>query len=99
MSNILPFRQGGSGPATPTGGDGGMEARIAKLESDVGHIQTDVADIKADLRKIPDKIDVVRDKIDKVKDSIASAKIWALILYIALAATLLGVIARGFKWL
>lgn len=34
------------------GGNGGsgLEARIAKLESDVGHIQRDVGDIKTDIR-------------------------------------------------
>ena len=38
-------------------------------------------------------------KIDSVKDSLAAAKIWALVLYIALAATMLGTMARGFGWL
>jgi hypothetical protein len=34
-----------------------------------------------------------------VKDSIASAKIWALTLYIALATVMLGTLARGFGWI
>jgi hypothetical protein len=34
-----------------------------------------------------------------LKESIAAVKIWALSLYIALAASLLLVIARGFHWL
>jgi hypothetical protein len=42
------------------------------------------------------KIDV---KTDALKDSIAAARVWALVLYIALAATLLGTLARGFEWL
>jgi hypothetical protein len=74
------------------GNGGGMEPRIAKLQSDVGHIQSDIAEIKGDVKTI-------RDKIDDVKESISSAKIWALLLYIALAAVLLGVMARGFKWI
>ena len=69
-----------------------MESRIAKLESDVGHIQSDISDIKVDARK-------TLDKIDEIKDSISSAKIWALLLYIGLAALLLGTMARGFKWI
>ena len=40
-------RKTGEGP--PSGG-GGMEPRIAKLESDVGHIQDDVREIKIDIR-------------------------------------------------
>ncbi len=48
---------------------------------------------------VGDKIDAVREELYAVKASIASAKIWALSLYIALAAALLLVMARGFKWL
>jgi t-SNARE complex subunit (syntaxin) len=74
------------------GGGDDMEARVAKLESDVENIKTNVADIKTDVREI-------RGKVDDLKDSIASTKIWALMLYIALAGTLLLVMAKGFKWL
>jgi len=37
---------------TPTGGDGGngMEARLAKVESDVEYIKRDVTEIKDDLK-------------------------------------------------
>ena len=41
----------------------------------------------------------VRKEIGEVKDSLASAKIWALGLYFALAGSLLYVLATGFKWL
>lgn len=66
------------------GGDGGdgMEPRIAKLESDVGHIQSDIGDIKIDVK-------AMRDKMDRLNDSIWSAKVWALLLYVALAAAIL----------
>lgn len=80
-----------------------MEARIARLESDTAHLRSDVADIKLDLRALRDKLDGVGSqlsaKIDGVKDSIATAKIWALTLYIALAAVMLCTLARGFGWL
>ena len=69
-----------------------MEARIDRLESDVAHLRTDVADIKVDVRSL-------RDKLDAIKDSIAKAQIWALILYVALAAGLLSVLGRGFGWI
>ncbi|MBY7811640.1 hypothetical protein KW448_08270 [Vibrio fluvialis] len=38
----------------PGNGDGGngMEARVAKLESDVSHIQRDITDIKSDIKEI-----------------------------------------------
>ena len=69
-----------------------MEARIARLGSDVAHLRTDVADIKVDVRSL-------RDRIDSVKDSIASAKVWALVLYIALATGTFGTMARAFGWI
>jgi len=46
--------------------------------------------------KIDQKFD---QKFDSLKDSLASAKIWALGLYIALTGSLLFVMAKGFKWL
>jgi hypothetical protein len=42
-------------PLQPPSGGGpfdGMEARVARLESDVGHIKSDVADIKSSLREL-----------------------------------------------
>lgn len=69
-----------------------MEARIARLESDMAHVRSDVAEIKTDLRSL-------RDRIDRLVESLATAKIWALALYIALAGGLFGTLARGFGWL
>ena len=69
-----------------------MEARLGKLEAHMEHVQADCADIKADVRS-------VRGKVDDVKDAIWSAKVWALLLYIVLAAVLLSTMAKGFGWL
>jgi hypothetical protein len=66
--------------------------QIAELRADVRHIQSDTTDIKAELR-------ATNQRIDGLKDSLASAKVWALGLYIALSGSLLYVLARGFKWL
>lgn len=48
---------------------------------------------------VDQKFESIIKEIGEVKDSLASAKIWALGLYFALAASLLYVLARGFKWL
>jgi hypothetical protein len=37
-------------------------------------------------------------KFDALTGSFASAKVWALVLYIALAAGIFGTMARGFGW-
>jgi uncharacterized coiled-coil protein SlyX len=39
------------------------------------------------------------EKITDLKDSIAAAKVWALILYFALAGAMLATMARGFGWI
>jgi hypothetical protein len=38
-------------------------------------------------------------KIESLQQQFSSAKVWALGLYIGLAATLLLVMAKGFKWI
>jgi hypothetical protein len=49
--------------------------------------------------RVDQRFESVRQEIGAVKDSLASAKIWALGLYFALAGSLLYALARGFKWL
>jgi uncharacterized protein YlxW (UPF0749 family) len=84
--------------------------QIAELRADVRHIQSDITDIKAELRTTNQKIDslsqktdgrfeTINEKFDALKDSLASAKIWALGLYIALAGSMFYVLAHGFRWL
>ena len=72
-------------PPSGTGGDGGMEARIAKLEADVENIKTNVTDIKTDIRDL--------------RNNLNTKFLWMLGTFITLYLTLLGVIAKGFKWL
>jgi hypothetical protein len=43
---------GGGGPYNP-----GMEARVAKLESDIGHIRSDMSEIKTLLARLAPRID------------------------------------------
>lgn len=38
-------------------------------------------------------------RIDTLKDQIHSAKIWAVLLYLALAAGMYATMARGFGWI
>lgn len=49
--------------------------------------------------KFDEKLDGLNSKFDSLKDSFATAKIWALFLYIALAAVNLGTLARGLGWI
>ena len=83
--------------------DSDMEARIARLESDVNHIRGDLSDVKSDVRALRDRIDALdlrlSAKIDALKDELHSAKVWALLLYFALAAGMYATMARGFGWI
>jgi uncharacterized protein YlxW (UPF0749 family) len=80
------------------------------LRNDVRHLQHDTTDIKTEIRATNQRLDSLSQKTDErfvrleqkfdhLKDSLASAKLWALGLYVALAGSLLYVLARGFKWL
>ena len=99
----------------------GMEARIARLESDVGHIRSDLVDVKQDVRELRARIDNLdehihevevrlstrmdamdvrlSDRITGVQREIASAKVWALILFIAQAGAVYGTLARTMGWI
>jgi uncharacterized protein YlxW (UPF0749 family) len=87
-----------------------LAVQVAELRADVRHIQSDTTDIKAELRatnqridslsqRVDERTDSLSRRIDELKDSLASAKIWALGLYLALSGSLLYVLARGFKWI
>lgn len=60
MSNVVPLGYKGRlkfGDDTGNdGGDGSMEARVAKLESDVGHIMRDVSEIKQKLERVAEDV-------------------------------------------
>ena len=88
--------------------------QLAELRSDVRHIQSDVTDIKVAQRATNERLDKlgesvneristlstrIDDRLDKLTNALWSAKVWALELYLALAGSLLYVLARGFKWL
>ena len=68
---------------------GGIEARLAKLESDVGHIQSDISDIKTDIRE-------VRNSIGKQTGDLHSGNTRILYTFGAGVVFLLGVFAWGY---
>ncbi len=83
--NIRNFPSRGLVPPREPPHDGGMEARVAKLESTAEHMRDDVHDIKADLRSIRDS---ARTDFRILFGAI-----------IAVALGLAGLMARGFHWL
>jgi phage shock protein A len=69
-----------------------LESRVARLESDVSHIRSDIAEMKLDIREIRKELAELNQRLIR---GLASNRIWTLLQSVAL----LGVMARGFKWL
>lgn len=57
----------GSGP---TGGDGMLEPRVAKLESDVEYIKRDISEIKPDIKSIDGRLSGIENSISSAKTTI-----------------------------
>lgn len=72
-------------PIARSGDNGGMEARVAKLEAAVEHIQRDIADLKGDVRAIRSEA--------RTDFRLLFAAL------IATALGLAGIMAKGFGWL
>ena len=70
------------------GDNGGMEARVAKLEAAVEHIQRDISDIRTDIRDI-------RGELRGVHSAMRTHFYWM----IGAFAAVLAVMAKGFGWL
>ena len=80
--------------------------RIARLESHVEHIQSDVTDVKTDMRKLSDIVSDLKAQVEKRNGQIdvrfaklnlsrVLDKVWWLLSM----ASMLAVMARGFKWI
>ena len=76
---------GGAG----SGNNGGMEARIAKLEAQMENTQRDVAELKADVREILKDITGIRTTDFRL--------LFGAIIAVALG--LAGLMAKGFHWI
>jgi hypothetical protein len=84
--------------------DGKIDVLRVELGGKIDAVRGDLIGRTDNVRsELTDRIDAFREhlsaRIDAVSDSLASAKIWALTLYIALAGSLFFALARGFKWI
>lgn len=60
-----PLESGGGG-----GNDGGMEARVAKLESTVEYIQRDIAEMRSSTAKMVDELAMAKADLAAIKVSL-----------------------------
>lgn len=95
------------GKGNSSGGDDGMEARVAKLEAAVEHIQADVSDLKADLRdfkaQVHDDFQALRSEtradFAALRTDARSDFRWLLTIFGGAALGLAAMMAKGFGWL
>lgn len=71
----------------------GVNARFDTLEQRLN------AKIDGNRLLADDAFNSLRDKIEALQRQFSSAKVWALGLYVGLAASMLLVMAKGFKWI
>jgi hypothetical protein len=89
---------------------GEMRSDIRHLQSDVTDIKADLRircdkiderfeKVDARFGKVDERFESLHKEISGIRELLASAKVWAITLYMALAGTMLYVMVRGFKWL
>jgi hypothetical protein len=77
--------------------DSNIEARIARLEADISHIRSDLA-----CAKLLDRTDAecrLSSTLSALERSLASAKRWALLLYVVQAVGVYTTLARTMGWI
>jgi peptidoglycan hydrolase CwlO-like protein len=76
-----------------------VEERVARLEAHVENIQSDVSDIKADMRQLDQKVNSLKESQSELRVSMDRSFTKLILLLLALAASLLSVMAKGFGWI
>jgi hypothetical protein len=76
-----------------------VEERVANLEAARDHARSDVLDLRTHLLRLESKLDALdgrmRDSFESLKVGRAMDKVWALLT----VGVILGIVARGFKWI
>lgn len=88
-----------------------IKTDVADMKIDLRRVAGSVSELDSRLnakidgvdQRLTGKIEAVEQRltgrIDALRDEFVSAKVWALGLYFGLAASMLFVMAKGFKWI
>jgi predicted RNase H-like nuclease (RuvC/YqgF family) len=75
-----------------------LRATTTEIKAELHATTTEIkAELHATTTEIKTELRATNQRMDDLKDSLASAKIWALGLYVALSGSMFYVMARGFK--
>jgi peptidoglycan hydrolase CwlO-like protein len=76
-----------------------MEARIARLEATTEHIQSDVQTLRQEMKELNSKLDSKFEQIQKAFESMRIGRVLDRVWILLSMGAMLGVMARGFKWI
>lgn len=107
-TNIYPFPSDGGDPKRVANGgepphDGGMEARVAKLETCFEYVQRDLSEVRTDARAIYDRLGSIDSKLSGMSERMdrfptkLQLSLWAgggLLALLGIAAALIALLLR-----
>ena len=80
-----------------------IRSDISEMKADVRQLRGEIGGLRGELRELKDYVVASNEKhhqrFTAIEGRISSMQVWALLLYITFAASLLGVLARGFHWI
>lgn len=76
-----------------------MEARISVLETRYGHIETQVEELREDVKATRQEMKSEFGEVRKTLESMNLGRIWDRVWMLLSIGAVLGVMARGFKWI
>ncbi|MEJ0040355.1 MAG: hypothetical protein WDO68_30750 [Gammaproteobacteria bacterium] len=86
-------------PAKKITAEESMEARIARLEATTEHIQSDVKSLRQEMKELNTKLDTRFEQIQKSFESLRIGRVLDRVWMLLSMGAMLGVMARGFKWI
>lgn len=76
-----------------------MEARVSVLETHFQHIQTYIQGLRDEVKEIRQEMNTRFGEIQKTLETMNVSRVWDRVWMLLSMGALLGVMARGFKWI
>lgn len=86
-------------PARNFKSEGSMEARVSVLETHFQHIQTYIQGLRDEVKEIRQEMNTRFGEIQKTLETMNVSRVWDRVWMLLSMGALLGVMARGFKWI